>query len=88
MCILQNCVYKIEETVEFAQQNGLANASRNQIILKELQNERLNQVQYAICKSQARMLILQARSAKTGVKSAAVKMEDEQIETGEKNKKT
>jgi hypothetical protein len=55
MVILQGCVYKIEEAIEFAQTNGLK-STKVQSMVKELQDVILAKVKYALCKCLAKHL--------------------------------
>ena len=55
LVILQSCQYKLEETIEFAQQNGLK-GDRIDSIMNELSTEILQKVEFAMCKCQARFL--------------------------------
>ena len=55
MVILQGCVYKIEEVIEFVAQNGLK-SQKVQTMMDELQNVVLKKVKYALCKCMAKHL--------------------------------
>ena len=55
MVILQGCIYKIEEAIEFVQANGLKSAKVMSMV-KELQDVMLGKVKYALCKCLAKHL--------------------------------
>lgn len=55
MIILQGCVYKIEEAIEFVNTNGLKSA-KVQSMVEELQKVMLAKVKYALCKTMAKHL--------------------------------
>lgn len=55
MVILQSCIYKIEEAIEFVQMNGLKSA-KVQSMVDELQNDILGRVKFAMCKSLSKHL--------------------------------
>lgn len=68
MIILQGCVYKIEEAIEFVNSNGLKSA-KVQSMVDELQKVILGKVKYALCKTMAKHLSnkhLQKASADVG----------------------
>ena len=55
MVILQGCIYKIEEAIEFVSQNGLK-STKVTSMMDELYNVVLNKVKFALCKCMAKHL--------------------------------
>lgn len=55
MVILQGCIYKIEEAIEFVGQNGLK-STKVTSMMDELYNVVLNKVKFAHCKCMAKHL--------------------------------
>ena len=56
MVILQSCQYKIEEAIEFAQNNNIQ-GEKCATMVKEIENDLLKKVDYALCKCHAKFLM-------------------------------
>ena len=54
--VLQACLYKIEDLIEFSQSNALK-GERTQSLLEETKVDLLKNVEFAMCKCQAKYLI-------------------------------
>jgi hypothetical protein len=58
MVILQVCQYRIEEAIEFAQDNmSNLKGEKTQAMISDLSNDLLGKVNYALCKCHAKYLI-------------------------------
>lgn len=66
--VLQSCLYKIEDAIEFSITNALK-GEKFESLLNELKNDLLKKVEFAMCKCQARYL-------QTETKSSDAKMAD------------
>ena len=58
--ILSSCQYKIEEAIEYAQTNGLKGVKFEGMI-NELGGDLLKNVEYALCKSHAKVMLAEMK---------------------------
>lgn len=86
MVILQGCIYKIEEAIEFVQTNGLK-STKVQQMASELQNKMLVKVKYALCKSLAKHLSNKTQQQKPANADASNQIEEKQA-SNDKSKKS
>ena len=82
LIILQSCQYKIEDAIEFAQENNLK-GDKTESMINELSIDTLKKVEFAMCKCHAKYLNIQhAQKAK----SSEAQKQENQIDSSSKPK--